>query len=803
VSARSPIEGERDPHEIPADYRALFDNMAEGFAYCQMLYDEQDRPIDWVYLAVNNSFADLTNLVDVVGKKISEILPTTIEETPELLEIYGRVASTGRPEKFEIDFTPLGKWLEVTAFCPERGRFAAVFEDITARKRVEQSLRLAQISVDSAEEAVLWVGPDGRLMYINDSLAARLGYTRKELLAMNIWDVDGVITKESWPAKWQELKAAKALVFESLKRTKDGEVFPVEVYATHVHDGDQEHGLILVREITERMHAEEALRQSMELFSKAFHANPGGVALSRLSDGQLIDVNEGFTSMFGYTESELVGHTTAELGILPDAELRDTLVKEMSEAGKIRDREIVARHKSGELRHLLLSVEPVEMGGQACILSFLTDITERVRSEQAFKDQEELLRQAQKMEAVGQLAGGIAHDFNNVLTAIIGYSDLILSSPGSSTAGVQDDVKEIKKAAERAGSLTRQILAFSRKQALRPELVSLNRVLPNMERLLSRTLGEHIELVTLLKPDLGLVEIDVSQLEQVLVNLATNARDAMPEGGILTIETANIELGPEYSRMHPEIEPGPHVMLTVTDTGIGMDENVRSRIFEPFFTTKPPGLGTGLGLATVYGIIRQSGGNIYVYSEPGQGSTFRIYLPRVDKPVAPPRASAGDQPMSLRGHESILVLEDEGSVRTLVTRILAGHGYAVSPASSGREALEMLEDMDRHFDLLLSDLVLSGELQGHQVARQAEILRPGLPVLFMSGYTRDSIVHAGRLDGGVNYLEKPFTPEALARRVRELLDDRDAPPEDGMSSASERPRGHGVPDASDAPDSNA
>ena len=775
VEALGPHLAERRTFDALRDsehrYRALFDNMMEGFVYFQMIFDEQGMPVDALCLSANDSFRKLTGLTDVVGKRVREVMPDFLEDAPDLVEWCGRVCATGTPERFEVYFRPLERWLQMAAYSPEDGHLVAVFEDITERKLLEQSLRLTQLSLDRAKEPAMWVAPEGGILYANDSLCERLGHTRDEVLGLKIWDVDGLLTEEDWPATWEGFVSDGSSVLESLYLADDGELFPVELSRTHVRESSAEHALVFVRDVTERKRAELALLESSELFRQAFHATPVGVALCRMADGFYYDINESYEKILGYARDELVGRANIDSGIFPDAAFRKELLQEIQVKGGIQNREVVLTAKSGEPRHILLTSQSVERDNERCVLSFFTDITERVRSEQALHDQREQFRQAQKMEAIGQLAGGIAHDFNNVLTAIIGYSDLILGSAGSASSAVQDDVREIKAAAERASRLTRQILAFSRRQTLRPELVSLNQLLINMDRLLGRTLGAHIEMISLLKSNLGLVEVDVTQFEQVILNLAVNARDAMPGGGKLTLETANVDLGPEFCRAHGDLTPGAHVMLAVSDTGEGMDQETKSHIFEPFFTTKPAGQGTGLGLATVYGIVKQSGGSIFVHSKPDQGTSIKIYLPRVDRPPQPQR-SQPEEPQTVRGHESILVLEDEEPVRTLVTRILTGQGYKVTPASFGREAVTLLEAKDLHFDLLLSDLILPGELQGHQVAREAERLRPGLPVLFMSGYSRDAVMHAGRLDEGVNYLEKPFTPDILTKRVREVLDRR-------------------------------
>ena len=415
---------------------------------------------------------------------------------------------------------------------------------------------------------------------------------------------------------------------------------------------------------------------------------------------------------------------------------------------------------------------------EGAILSFI-DVDELKRSLEAEREARTQLVQSQKMEAVGQLAGGIAHDFNNIVTAIIGYSDLVLGSDACAGPSSCLEVREIKAAAERAASLTRQILAFSRRQALKPQVISLNDVLESTDRLLRLTLGEDIHLETSMGPDLALVEVDAPQFEQVLVNLALNARDAMTSGGTLKLETRTVELDRKDCQSVPGTRPGAYVLLTVSDSGVGMDEETKSHLFEPFFTTKEPGKGTGLGLATVYGIVRQSGGGIYVRSEPNQGSTFEIYLPRVSGPTKrTPRkvSSSVSSPKSVAGSETILVVEDEAVLQDLITLVLERLGYTVLAVGSADAAQLLLEKADRPLDILLTDVVLPGRLKANELARAAGVLWPQLRVLYMSGYARDTILQSGRLDEGINYLEKPFTPEGLALRVREVLD---SPPSSG------------------------
>ena len=387
-------------------------------------------------------------------------------------------------------------------------------------------------------------------------------------------------------------------------------------------------------------------------------------------------------------------------------------------------------------------------------------------SEHALRQSEEQLRQAQKMEAVGRLAGGVAHDFNNVLSVILGYGEMILDDL-KSPAPLRADIEEICKAAQRAAGLTRQLLMFSRQQVFEPKVVDLSEVLANMEKMLQRILGEDVELVVVPPQSSDRVKVDPSNIEQVILNLVVNARDAMPTGGKLTIETANVVLDEEYALSHLPAKAGPHVMLAISDTGVGMDRETQARIFEPFFTTKALGKGTGLGLSTVFGIVQQSGGNTWVYSEPGKGTTFKVYLPRVDAEVDVYRPTI--PPTTLRGNETILLVEDEEQVRTIVQSILRRQGYRVVTAQNGVEALLLSEQHPEAIDLLLTDVVMP-QMSGPELAKRLLATRPAMKVLCMSGYTDDSIVRHGVLESGVAFLQKPVTPASLARKIREILD---------------------------------
>jgi two-component system cell cycle sensor histidine kinase/response regulator CckA len=401
---------------------------------------------------------------------------------------------------------------------------------------------------------------------------------------------------------------------------------------------------------------------------------------------------------------------------------------------------------------------PVPEG--VCILS--TDVTQR-------RKLEEQLRHAQKMEAVGRLAGGVAHDFNNILSVILSYAELI-SVDLKPAEPLRNDIAEIRTAALRASDLTRQLMAFSRQQVIEPRVLNLNQSLAGMNNMLGRLLGAAIELTLLPQAGLWNIMADPGQIEQVVMNLAVNARDAMPEGGQLTIQTANAELDDDYAALHLEVVPGPHVMLAVTDTGIGMDAGTRAQIFEPFFTTKEQGKGTGLGLATVFGIVKQNGGHIWVYSEPGKGATFKVYFPRATgaAELRPSERPPPEPPEEQRGNEIIMLVEDDDQVRIVARDILRRNGYVVLEATNGGEALLICEQHGAKIDLLLTDVVLP-RMSGRQLVERLKPMRPEMKVLFMSGYTDDAALQHGILDSGVAFLQKPLTPASLTRKVREVL----------------------------------
>jgi PAS domain S-box-containing protein len=519
-------------------------------------------------------------------------------------------------------------------------------------------------------------------------------------------------------------------------------------------------------EALERARQREALRAQERLLRQIIDANPSLIFVKDWN-GRFVLVNQATAHVYGTTVEALVGKTEGDFNRNMEEVahfLRDDRAVMSSGQPKIIAEEPVTNPTTGDTRWFQTIKVPLRSPaeGTATLLGVATEITERKRLE-------EQLLQSQKMEAVGQLAGGVAHDFNNILTAIVGYTDLLASELASNVRQLED-LEEIRKAARRAAALTRQLLAFSRKQVLEPRIIDVNAVVLNLDKMLRSLISENIELKTDLADNLGAARADPNQIEQVIMNLAINARDAMPDGGTVTIETGNVTLDDAYAAQHVSVIPGEYVMLAVSDTGCGMDEKTKSRIFEPFFTTKPAGRGTGLGLSTVYGIVKQTGGNIWLYSEPGKGTTFKIYLPAIAAlPEDIGKVAPAEAPR--RGAGTVLVVEDDEQLRRLTHRALDAQGYTVLVADRGATALDIARRHKGEIDLLLTDVIMP-DTNGRKLAETIRAARPGMRVLYMSGYPDGAIASHGMLEPGVAYLAKPFTTEAITRKVREVLEAR-------------------------------
>jgi two-component system, cell cycle sensor histidine kinase and response regulator CckA len=622
-------------------------------------------------------------------------------------------------------------------------------------------IQLQAAALEAAANPILISKRDGTIVWANKAFEELSGYTREEALGQSTSLLKTERQSPSFYKKmWETILSGKQWRGELVNRRKDGSCYEEEMTITPVKDaaGEVSHFIAIKLDITERKRAEERICR----LAQAVENSAELIALAD-PDGRISFANQALLQATGYQESEILGELFGNTLISrnnPPTLGEEIRVRTIS--GGVWRGECLGRRKDDSDFPVFLSTGPIKdsQGQVIGIFGIGQDSTDRKRLE-------EQLLVSQKMEAVGRLAGGVAHDFNNLLGVILGYSDLVLDSFPLDDPRCQQ-LEQIKKAGLRATSLTRQLLTFSRKQVRQPTVLDINALVTDFNKMLRRMIGEDIEFTNALQQGLGRVKADAGQIEQVIMNLVVNSRDAMPNGGKLTIETANVDLDQEYCASRPAARPGRYVMLAVSDTGSGMDAETQARIFEPFFTTKEEGKGTGLGLATVYGVVTQSEGHIRVYSELGKGTTFKIYFPRADEPGHKARTDDREHTASLRGSETILVAEDATPLRVLTCALLENGGYKVLAAENGMEAIKLAERWDQPIDLLLTDVVMPG-MSGRELADRLAVKRPEMKVLYMSGYTNDAIVRHGVLEPGIFFLEKPFSQEALARKLREVL----------------------------------
>jgi PAS domain S-box-containing protein len=608
-------------------FRSIFENMAEGMAYCKMLLDDEGRAVDFVYLEVNHAFNAMTGLKNVEGKRLSQVVPNMNQVNPELLETYGRVVRTGQSERFEIYREPLGKWFSILAYCTKKKYFVVVLQDITEHKRAEERIAHLASFPEMNPGFVFETDLEGKLTYFNPAVA-------RQFPTLSDAEVEHPLLQD-WAA-----------VISSLKANADRPIW---------------------REVA--------------------------------TDGMTVLQTVGYVAKFAVIRAyciDITGHKQAEL-----------------EAAKLQAQ----------------------------------------------------LQQSQKLEAVGQLAGGIAHDFNNLLMVIMAQTELLgLEVKGTAAKRVKD----VMKSARRAAELTGQLLAFSRKQPSQPMVTSMNRLVGGMSDMLQRLVGENLDFTVALCDGPWMVKIDRPQFEQVMMNLVVNARDAMPEGGRLTIETANVTIHEEYIATHSLVPAGDYAMLAVTDSGMGMSAETQSHLFEPFFTTKEPGKGTGLGLSMVYGIVKQNGGFIWVYSEPGKGTCLKIYLPKAKLNEAALPEGSAPPIQSIKKRATILLVEDEDSLRNVISEFLRLEGHTVIAAGTVEEACRSALDGRTEIELLLTDVVLKGG-NGKQLVHRLEEQGCVFPVIYMSGYMPNDIEHRGGMEPGTLFLQKPFSRLRLLDKVEEAL----------------------------------
>lgn len=723
---------------------------------------------EYRYRVANGEFLKKSGLLgaQVKGRLVSDVVGREVFET--IVKKHLDESFQGKVVQYEMKypFPSIGERNLVATYFPIEhhgtiDRIVCISQDVTEQKQAEESIRTSETRFRRMAESNIigvTIGDDsGRFTYANDVYLQMIGYTRADFeLGRVRWDSVTPADQSHIPRLIRKRLAETGTSgpIETVHLHKNGRRVPVLIGLTAI-DESESRAIGFVLDLTERERAEKENARLVAAIEQAAEA----IVITDTT-GEIQYVNPAFTHITAYGRAEAVGKNIRmlksgkqERGFYE--QLWNTILN-----GRIWHGELTNRRKDGSLYVEEMNIAPVKdvNGRTTNFIAVKQDVTER-------KSLEDHLHQKAKLEAIGQLAGGVAHDFNNLLTIISGYGNLLKDRVSPEDRG---HVTEILNASNRAASLTRQLLTFSRRQILAPQVLDLNRVVGGIEKMLRRLIGEDIEFTTLLHARLGHVMADQGQLEQVIMNLIVNARDAMPNGGKISIETADVELNEPCALTHGDITPGPYVMLAVCDTGTGMELETIKHIFEPFFTTKEKDRGTGLGLATVFGIVKQVGGSICAYSEPGQGTAMKVYLPRVSGRQNERMAS--DEPSHKTScSETILVVEDEEAVRSLVRDTLVAHGYKVFEAIDGVQALTLLRQNSDPIDLLLTDVVMP-KMNGRELARRLSETRPEIRTLYMSGYTDSAIVHNGILDSNIYFLQKPFTPNGLAQKVRKVLD---------------------------------
>lgn len=759
------VEARRASEELGRRLQDTLESISDAF----FLLDEH-----WRFRFINQEFSRiiLRDRDELLGRHVWECFPEakgTLFQT-----MYEQAVATGQKVSFVECFMPLQRWLRVNAYPGPEG-LAVYFQDITDQMARDEQLRLLELAVNRQNDILLITeaepldGPDGpRIVYVNDAFVRQTGFTREEAIGRSPRILQGPGTSRAELDRiraaleqWQPVRA------ELLNYTKSGKELWLEVDIVPMANdsGWFTHWVAIERNITGRKRSQEAVRISNERFASIARATNDIVWDWDLA-ADTVWWNESYKS--------LTGHDPAAAG--QSSQLWTDYIHDGDRQRVIDGITAVINGKDStwrdEYRYLCADGRTVnvidrgfvirdEQGRALRMIGSMVDVTEN-------RELSQKLAQTQKLESLGQLTGGVAHDFNNLLTVILGNAETLVEQLVFNPQ-LRQLAQLTARAADRGAELTNRLLAFARRQVLEPKVIDINTLLSGMDGLLRRTLNEDISVEIIRSEGLWLAEIDPGQLEVALLNLAINARDAMPQGGSLLIETANVRLDDEYARDNPDVKPGQYVMVSVTDTGSGMPPEIVARVFEPFFTTKEAGKGSGLGLSMVYGFVKQSGGYAKIYTEPQEGTTIRLYLPRaLQQHAADDSASTAEQP-SQGGSETILVVEDDAHVREHVCGLLRGLGYDVLCTENGAMALDVLQS-PRHIDLLFTDVIMPGGISGKQLADRAAVLRPGLKVLFTSGYTQNSIVHNGRLDPGVELLGKPYRKYQLAAKVRKVLD---------------------------------
>ena len=668
-----------------------------------------------------------------------------------------------------------------------------------ALRKANDALQLTQFVVDHAGDAAFWLDPNGHLVYANDTTCNMLGYSREQLLALNIADIDPDVHQGDYDRSFERIRARSPARFEARYRTRAGAIIPVEVTIYHLRYGDKELMTCYSRDITERKQAEQALHESEKRYRDLFEHSPTAIwekdysAVKTMIDDlkgkgvrdfmpyfdqhpdalrdmvaavEILDVNQATLDIYGAaSKDEFIRFMTGPEGCVAKGDFPAREFAALA-AGKTRfESEDVVRtlHGAEIVIYSITHIPDAHKDDWSCVITSDEDATERKRAE----DQ---LRQARKMEVAGQLTAGVAHDFNNLMAIMLGNAELLEDLAGEDEEAKQY-IEAIIESVDRGSSLTGRLLAFSCQQALSPAAIGVSELIGSLSDMLQRTLGETIDLRVEKTPHLWTATIDPNQFENAMVNLALNARDAMPQGGTLTIETANVTLDETYAERQEEVTPGDYVYVAVSDTGSGIPPEVLEKVFEPFFTTKEVGKGSGLGLSMVYGFAKQSGGHITIHSEAGHGTTVKLYMPRIGDALAKDDTKDDTREIA-QGWERILVIEDDENVRKVSVRILRDQGYEVAEAVDGKEAIEHLKD-NQPFDLLFTDVVLPGDGNGVEIAEEVKRIQPGIKVLYTTGHTENAVVHNRQPGLDVTLINKPYRRAELLEKVREIFSSED------------------------------
>jgi PAS domain S-box-containing protein len=761
-------EAEESVQRNEEAYRSLFDNMQEGYAYCKMIYDKNNRPIDYIYINVNNAFENLTGLKNVTGKNVSEIIPGIKESSPELLEKYGGTALTGKPEKFEIYLDPLKTWFSISVFSPEKEYFISVFDVITERRRTEEAIKEAELKFrtifESASEGILLARANGRTFSTaNNRICKMLGYTEEELLKLGVSDIH---PKESLPYVIDQfeklLRKEISIGFDIPVMKKDRTVFFADVSGSPLTIAGNEYLLGMFRDITERKQAEEALRETRDYLENLLSFANAPIMVWN-PDFMITRFNIAIERVSGFTMNEVVGK---HLEILFPVENRKTclsLVTPISGGSSQKTVEIPILCKNGSIRTVLWSSANIYTADGQTIIATIAqgqDITEQKKFQSQFL-------QAQKNQSIGTLAGGIAHDFNNILAIILAYTS-VLEKSAEDNEKISEYSRIIGQVINRGAALVRQILTFARKTDMALAPMSFGDLIHEILTMLNQTFPKTITFKEIVDKDLPFINADRTQIHQVMMNLCVNARDAMPNGGSITIK-AELLSKDKVKEKFSDADQDSYFCISVTDTGEGMNEATRRQIFDPFFTTKEQGKGTGLGLAVVYGVVQSHHGFIDVESRVGRGTTFRLYFPAllengqsIDVPVVMESFSAG-------GTETILLVEDEELLVEMIRLMLESKGYRVFTANNGKEAIKLYKLRKKEIDVVLTDLGLP-EMTGIYVYKKLKEINPNVIVICASGFFEPDVKHELSQAGVNGFVQKPYTSDDVLRKLREVLD---------------------------------